>query len=368
MILYNGTIKDAQSNNAILTLPDPGKTNSLSANKAIEIDNISPSISFVYESEKEDLDYLNKVGDLDIYWGIGSDSLSDIIKYEVAIGSSLGGVDIINWTDVSSFNSKSQFSITISNLELIDGVTYYASMRATDNAGNISAVMIGDGITVDLTAPSSGFVNDGLSTDIAYTSSLNSLSGNWTGFIDAASGITDYQYAIGTTSNGTDVKDWASNGLDTSFTYTGYELINTQVYYISVKAIDMVGNVSDTVSSNGVIADHENPGVGLVLRDKAFTNTDTVYASWSGFADSLSGITEYEYAVGTTRGSTDLLDWTSNGDANKKNVALGILLKDQTSYYVSVRAVDNVGNRSAFASSDEIIACLLYTSPSPRDA
>ena len=32
------------------------------------------------------------------------------------------GVDIINWTDVSSFNSKSQFSITISNLELIDGI------------------------------------------------------------------------------------------------------------------------------------------------------------------------------------------------------------------------------------------------------
>ena len=78
LILYNGTIKDAQGNNAILSLPDPGKTNSLSANKDIEIDNISPSISFVYESEKEDLDYLNKVGDLDIYWGIGSDSLSDL--------------------------------------------------------------------------------------------------------------------------------------------------------------------------------------------------------------------------------------------------------------------------------------------------
>ena len=352
LILNAGSIKDARGNFATLTLPTPGALNSLSANKTIVIDNVVPLMGKVVEGSlvtSVDLDYQSNHTSLDLGWS-GSDNNSGINNYEYALGTSKGGSETITWTSISTN------SISLTGLSLAASTKYYASVRATDKAGNVSAVMTGDGIMVDLLSPSVGVVNDGLSTDIAYTSSLNSLSGNWTGFIDAASGITDYQYAIGTTSNGTDVKDWASNGLDTSFTYTGYELINTQVYYISVKAIDMVGNVSDTVSSNGVIADHENPGVGLVLRDKAFTNTDTVYASWSGFADSLSGITEYEYAVGTTRGSTDLLDWTSNGDANKKNVALGILLKDQTSYYVSVRAVDNVGNRSAFATSDEIIA------------
>ena len=78
-------------------------------------------------------------------------------------------------------------------------------------------------------------------------------------FSDATSGITDYQYAIGTTSGGIDVKGWTSNTTDTSFTVTGYNLTNAQAYYLSVKAIDMVGHVSDTVTSNGAIADLDAP-------------------------------------------------------------------------------------------------------------
>ena len=299
LILNAGSIKDARGNFATLTLPTPGATNSLSANKAIVIDNIVPLMSEVAEGSlvsSVDLDYQSNSTSLNLAWS-GSDDNSGVNNYEYALGTSKGGTEIINWVNGAST------SISLASLSLTEATKYYASVRATDKAGNVSAVMTGDGISIDLTVPTAGNVNDGLGLDISYTSALNSLSGNWTGFSDAVSGIADYHYAIGTDLDSTNVKDWTSNGLDTSFTFIGYELINTQVYYLSVKAIDNVGNISDTVSSNGVISDQEKPMVGIVIDgigiDKAFTKEDTIYASWSGFADSLSGINRYEYALGT---------------------------------------------------------------------
>ena len=38
------------------------------------------------------------------------------------------------------------------------------------------------------------------------------------------------------------------------------------------------------------------------------TNTDTIYASWSGFADTLSGISKYQYAVGRSTGASDVVN------------------------------------------------------------
>ena len=357
LILNAGTIKDSQGNNALLTLPVPGETNSLSANKAIVIDNIAPLVSNLVEGSlviSTDLDFQGDTSSLKLAWS-GSDTLSGISKYEYALGTSKGGVETIAWSNISTSTS-----ITVSDLSLVENTKYYALVRATDNAGNVSAIMIGDGITVDLSSPIGGIVNDGLIADIAYTSALNTLSGNWTTFSDQISGIGDYQYAIGTTLNGTDVKDWASNGIDTLFTYSGHELLNTQAYYLSVKAIDNVGNISDTISSNGVISDQEKPMMGQVIDgisiDRAFTSADTIYASWSGFADSLSGISKYQYAVGSSPELTDVVSWKENIDSIKTNLSLGVLLKDKNNYYVSVRAFDGASNISAVATSDGITA------------
>ena len=196
-----------------------------------------------------------------------------LIHYRVYINMNMhweptsGGTETISWTDAST-NPDLLASTSVSltgPTTLTDATKYYVSARATDKAGNLSAVKTGDGVTIDVTKPVAGTIHDGTGADIAYTSAANTLSGNWTGFSDVTSGITDYQYAIGTTSGGIDVKAWTSNTTDTSFTLTGYNLTNAQAYYLSVKAIDMVGHVSDTVTSNGVIADHDAPTKGIVI-------------------------------------------------------------------------------------------------------
>ena len=358
LLLYGGSINDNVGNPSTLTLPIPGKAESLSGSNNLIIDNINPLVSYVSESENENIDFTNVIDSFTIYWTTQLDTISGIEHYEISIGTSPGDSNKVSWLKIDSLSYSYSSSLTFKDLGLENNIKYYASVRATDKAGNVSPVMTGDGITIDLSSPTAGTVNDGPGPDISYTSSLNTLSGNWTGFTDFTSGIVDYQYAIGTTVNGTEVKNWTSNGIDTSFSYLDYTLTNSAAYFISVKAIDMVGNVSDTVSSNGVVVDHEIPLVGLVVDgidgDKAFTNTDTIYASWSGFADSLSGISHYEYAVGTTQGGTDIISWTDNAIEN--SIVLANILKDASSYYVSVRAVDNVGNTSEVAISNGIIA------------
>jgi len=50
LVLNSGTIKDAANNSATLTLPTPGQTNSLGANKALVIDGVVPTVSSVSSS------------------------------------------------------------------------------------------------------------------------------------------------------------------------------------------------------------------------------------------------------------------------------------------------------------------------------
>ncbi|MDP6584693.1 MAG: fibronectin type III domain-containing protein, partial [Anaerolineales bacterium] len=106
--------------------------------------------------------------------------------------------------------------------------------------------------TRDTTSPTAGTVSDGTSTDISSTTIRTSLSANWSGFSDSHSGIEDYSYSIGTTSGGTDIKSWTSNGTSTSVTVSDLSLTVGTTYYFSVKATDYAGNVSGVATSNGV--------------------------------------------------------------------------------------------------------------------
>ena len=110
-----------------------------------------------------------------------------------------------------------------------------------------------------------GIIVDGTGTDIDWTNSTSILTATWSGFSDTLSGIQKYEYAIGTSSGGTDVVDWTNNTTDTSVTKAGLTLSNGTVYYISVKATDNAENESTTITSNGVIVDTDGPIAGTVL-------------------------------------------------------------------------------------------------------
>jgi hypothetical protein len=99
----------------------------------------------------------------------------------------------------------------------------------------------------DSTPPTTPIVTD----DGKYTSSTTWLHATWSSS-DPESGITEYQYAIGTSSGGTDVVDWTSVGTATGVTKTGLSLTQGTTYYFAVKAKNGQGLWSEVGTSDGI--------------------------------------------------------------------------------------------------------------------
>lgn len=122
----------------------------------------------------------------------------------------------------------------------------------------------GQAYTLDTTLPTAGTVTDGPGPDIDFQDSTTTITAKWTGFGDSGSGIASYQWAIGTTPGGTDKQDYTPVGLATSATNSSLSLSNGVTYFVSVRATDNAGNVSNVVSSDGVTVDNTSPTVSLI--------------------------------------------------------------------------------------------------------
>ena len=88
-------------------------------------------------------------------------------------------------------------------------------------------------------------------SDEIYTTSTTGLNGSWSG-TDAESGITRYEYAVGSTNGETDVKGWTSAGSATSATISGLSLTIGSTYYITVRAVNGTDLTSTPMTSSGV--------------------------------------------------------------------------------------------------------------------
>lgn len=123
-----------------------------------------------------------------------------------------------------------------------------------DFAKNISAVAP-ELINVDWTVPfSPTTINDGIAIDISEFN-IQQISGNWDAATDPHSGIAQYEYSIGTAALTSDIVDWTSSGLNSTFTTTTFNtpLIEGETYFISVRATNNAGLVGSPLCSNGAM-------------------------------------------------------------------------------------------------------------------
>ena len=248
----------------------------------------------------------------------------------------------------------------------------FGTVTVVDGEGNtlISGFMYtaGDGNDIalisDVDAPTGGAVVDGQAADIDFQLSLTTINATWSGFTDGdGTGIDRYEWAIGTTSGGQDVLAYTSVGITgTAASRSGLSLISGTTYYVSVRAIDRVGNVSNAVASDGVMADSVAPSAGTV-KDGPTVGSDITYqksatsfsASWSGYADvNGSGIDRYEWAIGTTSGGTDAMAFTSVGTATDASTS-ALSLSDNVRYFVTVKAIDRAGNATSVTSDGALV-------------
>jgi|GEM_PF-1220213 len=142
---------------------------------------------------------------------------------------------------------------------------------------------------------------------------------------------------------------------------------NSTGYWWKVKAINS-SNLSSSFVEFGVAGtmdfkvDATAPSGGSITNSSNTGSLTQLAASWSGFSDPTSGINKYEYAIGTTSGSTDIKTWTNNG-TDTGVTATGLNLQTSVKYFFSVRATDNVGNVDSpvSASSQYVLPTLSFS-------
>ncbi len=327
---------------------------STATSNGVTVDNTPPTVTGIpNDGTGADINYQTSTTTLSANWAsVFADAQSGITGYQWAIGTTSGGTNIQGFTSVGTATTA-----TNSSLSLTSGTTYYVTVSATNGAG-LQSTATSNGVTVDNTPPTvTGIPNDGTGADINYQTSTTTLSANWASvFADAQSGITGYQWAIGTTSGGTNIQGFTSVGTATTATNSSLSLTSGTTYYVTVSATNGAG-LQSTATSNGVTVDNAPPTVTGIPNDGTGadinyqSSTTTLSANWAGvFADSVSGITGYEWAIGTTSGGTNIQGFTSVGAATTATNS-SLSLTSGTTYYATVRATNGAGLQSIATSN-----------------
>ena len=257
-------------------------------------------------------------------------------------------------------------TVTISNISG-DGLMSIsiAAGTASDAAGNLApAAGPAPSFYVDNTKPE-------VSLDSPSTEMTTSGPVTYTVTYDDATAVTLTSANVtlnkAGTANGTVAVSGSGNS---SRTVTISNITGDGTLGISVAAgtaSDNAGNLADAAGpSLTFVVDNTAPSVANVTDETYTISKSKLNASWVA-SDAGSGVANCEYAVGTTPGAANIKGWTDAGNATSAEIT-GLSLQVNGVYYVSVRAVDNVGLTSAVVSSAGVrVAQPVDSIPATRD-
>ena len=113
-------------------------------------------------------------------------------------------------------------------------------------------------------------------------------------------------------------------------------------WYLHLKGYNGADVENGTLDYGPFNYDNTPPTAPTVQDEGVYTpSTDEISANWSGAVDDLSGIAQYQYAIGSTEGGNDILDWTTTTATSFTQG--GLTLSPGTVYYVSVKAQNGAG-------------------------
>lgn len=126
---------------------------------------------------------------------------------------------------------------------------------------------------------------------------------------------------------------------------------------ISVKIKSADSSAAELFSTT-IIKDQSPPNVaGLTIDDgvNLASLVSTPWITWTAATDLLSGLKHYEISIGTAPGLTNILNW-SNQSVATSTIKYGLVLTNNLTYFVNIRAVDQCGNVSSIVSSNGWLA------------
>lgn len=365
---------------ADVSLPSPGASGSLGANKAIVIDTTPPALSDaeITLSGATGTGGVFKLGDtVTATWtpnsGFGDTNLSNSLGFVTVDFSAFGGGSTVpaTWT-----GSAWQANYII-GAGSTTGATLDVSVTATDAAGNTKTEADTTGAIVDATAPTvtasrvsiSGATGTNGTFRIGDTVTAtwdNTASGDNNG--DIASVSIDFaQFGGGSVAAAESSGTWIATYTITS---GSIDLTNRNV---TVTALDMVGNSSSQNGTNNVLVDNISPTVvdgdiavsGGTGPSGAFKVGDTATVSWT--ANNADTVDAVEVNFSSFGGPAGVTATESNGVWTATYVLTAGSLSSNT-LQVSVTAYDNAANpltttKATLYSANTIVPTVVVSGP-----
>ncbi|WP_431021685.1 beta strand repeat-containing protein [Ectopseudomonas guguanensis] len=323
--LNGSTIRGATANDAILTLPSPGTTGSLGANKALVVDGVRPAATSITLS--------------DTALRIGETATVTVTFNEAVLGLDLADFSVANGT-LSGLSSSDGGLTWTATFTPSSSITDASNVIVLNNTGIMDlAGNIGSGTTesvnyaIDTQRPTASIlVNDtalraGQSTTVTIT------------FSEAITGLTTADFSV---ANG------ALSGLSSSdggVTWTATLTPNANITDTSnlvtldnTGVQDLAGNagVGSTVSNNYAI-DTQRPTATILVTDTALKAGQSTTVTIT-FSEAITGLTTADFSVAngalSNLGSNDGgLTWTATLTPNADVTdSTNLITLDNTGY------------------------------------
>jgi hypothetical protein len=234
-------------------------------------------------------------------------------------------------------------------LNLTDN-SYILNFTVSDENGNSMsslAALIVDGTPGYIPFVEKGYYQNG-SYYISNITTTMTLFANWSAVAGAGSGVSYYEYAIGTAQYPNppynSLRSWANSGNNTS-TVDNLTLVHGSVYYYSVRAMTNSGAYTNITSSNGIIYNDVSAPVcagngSCISDDGSWNNTNTGLHFVMNFTATGSAITDYQFTIGNNtcfQPGYDSVRAVSNTTVNELT-ATGLSLRDNMTYFICARA------------------------------
>lgn len=266
LALNGGSIRDAATNDADLTLATPGATNSLGFNKALVIDTQAPSVTIVRQTPNT------------------SPTNATSVTFRVTFNETVTGVNAadfeLNPTNIATgtigvVNAVSGLIYDVPVTSVVGQTTdilnldFAAAQNIVDVAGNAFAFNITseEQYVVDNTKPSlspdeMNLNPNGLGAEeITFTLSENITNLSLTGFTSSTGSVASATFTGGGTTNTVTLTNGGADGTWTAATTISYSTGTGNV-------VDLTGNTMNAITNHAVVQNIVNLSAGAI----AFTS------------------------------------------------------------------------------------------------